>query len=137
MSWTVDFDKASGVIVVVYRGDSTGADFRDCTSAAIALSKSCGSRRFLVDTTEIVANVPPLALYNLAQTQYTAEHLHRWSCVALVLPETEKERELAKFYETVCVNRGWRVQLFENGEDARRWLLEQRDQPPGLAQDPR
>ena len=130
MAWTLDYDEASGLIVVVYRGPTTAADIRDCTSAAIALGTRCGSRRFLVDTAEIVTSVSALALYNLAQTQYAAEHLSPWSCVALVLPATENERELAKFYETVCLNRGWRVQLFENGEDARRWVLEQRVQPP-------
>jgi hypothetical protein len=136
MAWTVDYDEASGFIVVAQRGRTTGADLREATSAAIALGTRCGIQRFLVDTTEMVAAVPAIAVYHLAHTQYPAAHLDRSSCLALVLPATAKERDLARFYETVCLNRGWRVQLFENGEDARRWLVEARDSPPGVEPDP-
>ena len=112
------------MIAVSYRGHTTAADLRACTSAAIAMSTKCGSRHFLVDTTEIVAALSNVALYSLAKTTYFAEQLHPLSCVAVVLPAREEERDLANFYETVCLNHGWRVQLFQNGESARRWLLE-------------
>ena len=129
MSWTVDRDEPSDIITVTFCGASSGVDFRDATSAAIALSKAGGGRLFLIDLAEMSATVAVMELYSLAQKQYPAERVDPWSRAAVVMPATEKERDLAKFYETVCVNREWRVKLFENRHDARRWLLEPTDRP--------
>ena len=124
MPWTVDYDGESGIVVVVYRGTSVGRDLRDASSAAIALGKTHGSWRFLIDASEGSFAVAPIALLNLAAKQFPAEDVDRGSRMALLLPSAPKDRELARFYETVCLNRDWLVQSFDDRDAARRWLLE-------------
>jgi hypothetical protein len=124
MPWTADYDDASGIVLVGYHGATVGADIRAATSAAITLSKTHGSRRFLVDTSEASISMAPIEIFNLSFKQYPAEHLDRRARIALLLPPTAKERELAVFYETVCRNRDWLVQRFETRDEACRWLNE-------------
>jgi hypothetical protein len=124
MAWSVDYDDASGIITVVYRGPTVGSDLRAASSAAIALSKTQGSWRFLLDISEASVSVASIELFNLPVKQYPTEHLDRRARMAILLPPTAKERELAAFYETVCRNRDWLVQRFDDRDEARRWLFE-------------
>jgi hypothetical protein len=124
MAWTLDYDPESGIIVTTYRGTSTVGDLRDASSAAIALGKTHESWRFLTDASEGSFDVALIALLNLPAKQYQAEGADRGSRVALLLPKSAKDRDLARFYETVCLNRGWLVQSFDDRDEARRWLLE-------------
>ena len=126
MAWSADYDDASGIITVAYRGPTVGGDLRAGSSAAIALSKTHGSWRFLIDASEGTFNVAPIVLLNLAAKQYPAEHLDRSTRMAVLLPPAAKDRELARFYETVCLNRDWLVHSFEDRDEARRWLLDDR-----------
>ena len=123
MAWTVDYDGESGIIVTIYRGTSTVHDLREATSAAIALGKTHESWRFLTDASEGSFDVAPIALLNLPAKQYRTEAADRGSRLALVLPAAAKDRDLARFYETVCLNRDWLVHLFDDRDEARRWLL--------------
>ena len=123
MAWTVDYDGESGTIVTIYRGTSTVHDLREATSAAIALGKTHDSWYFLTDASEGSFHVAPIALLNLPAKQYPAEGVDRGSRLALLPPAAAKDRDLARFYETVCLNRGWLVQLFDDRDEARRWLL--------------
>jgi hypothetical protein len=68
--------------------------------------------------------VASIEVFNLASKQFPLEHVDRSARMAVLLPATAKERELAAFYETVCLNRGWLVQRFETRDEARRWLIE-------------
>ena len=55
---------ASGIITVVYHGAIVGRDLRAATSAAITLSKTHGSWRFLIDITEASISVASIELFN-------------------------------------------------------------------------
>jgi hypothetical protein len=124
MAWTADYDATSGVTTVTYRGATTGGDFRAGTSAAIAMSKTHGTWRFLIDVSEASISVSSLALFNLP-AQFLQEHLDPRSRMAVLLPATAPERELVAFFETVCLNRDWLAHVFDGRDEARRWLLEE------------
>jgi hypothetical protein len=51
--------------------------------------------------------------------------LTRTSSIAVVTPKSKEGIRFTKFYETVCVNRGWDVKIFDEREDAIEWLLKQ------------
>jgi hypothetical protein len=123
MAWTVDYDAESRVIVLTFRDTSSGSDLREATSAAIALGKTHGSWRFFIDVSQGSLAVAPFTLLNLPDKHYVAEGVDRSSRLALLLPPAAKDRELARFYETACLNRDWQVQSFEDRDVARRWLL--------------
>jgi hypothetical protein len=124
MAWTADYNATSGIITVTYRGATVGLDIRAASSEAITLGKTHGSWRFLIDISEASISVASIEVFNLAVKQYPAEHLDRRTRMAVLLPPTAKERELAAFYETVCLNRDWLVQRFDDRDEARRWLIE-------------
>jgi hypothetical protein len=123
MAWTADHDAPSGIITVTYRGTTIGDDLRAASSTAIALGKIHGCWRFLIDVSETSVSVSSLELFNLPARQYLAEQADRGSRMAVLMGTTAKERDLAAFYQTVCLNRDWLVELFEDRDDARRWLL--------------
>jgi hypothetical protein len=124
MAWTVDYDAEAGIVGVTFRGTNTGHDLREATSAAFALARTHGSWRFLIDASEGAFAVTPIALLNLPDKQYAAEGVDRNSRLAVLLPAAAKDRELARFYETACLNRDWLARSFDDRDEARRWLLE-------------
>lgn len=121
MTWTITCNDASGMIELVFTGNVTGPEIREATSWSISLMKNRNIKDILFDTTD-QEQVPSIFdIYNLPD-QYEKEGLTRQSRVGLVLPQKRDLRAQARFYEDVCVNRGWTVRLFENREDAVRWL---------------
>ena len=122
MKWTLNYDGALSIVALVFTGRNTGQDLRESTSEAIALGKRQGCLKFLVDATDMELDATRFELYDLPATQYRVENLDRRSRAALVLPKLPKELEDAKFYETACVNRGWRVKSFRTRDEAIEWL---------------
>jgi hypothetical protein len=122
MAWQLEYVTAAGIIEVVFTGKTSGADLRELTSRAIALSADHTVALFLVDTTEIELTASILDLLDLPSSQYAAEGLRPGAQLALVLPKREKEKRDARFYETACLNRGWRVKSFASRREAMEWL---------------
>lgn len=63
-----------------------------------------------------------LDLLNLPARQYVEESMSRRIRVAVVSPRMPEAQEKVRFYETVCLNRGWKVRLFKSRDDAIEWL---------------
>ena len=101
---------------------TSGRDLQEATTKCILLAKEQGTVQFLVDAEELELFAPLVDIIDLPDKQYVVEGLERLSRVALVNPKSPKAKEAAYFYETVCINRGWNVQLFPNRDDAIEWL---------------
>ena len=121
MPWQVEFHRDQEFIEVVYSGETSATDIRDGTKAAISLVKehqvTCG----LVNCLEQTATGSILELYELPSI-YDDEGLTRDVRIAFVEPADEGLHELAVFYETVCMNRGWQIHRFATRDDAIGWL---------------
>jgi hypothetical protein len=87
------------------------------------LSKDHDNAGVLVDATEIELTASTFDLYDLPAHQYVVDGIDHRTGVAVVQPKSRKEQEAAQFYETACVNRGWRVRLFPNRDEAIKWLM--------------
>jgi hypothetical protein len=122
MAWTLRYNDALQSIEVTFWGHVGGPEVHESTSEAIALLKKHGAMRALVDTTEMESAPPVVDIYDLPAKQYILEDLSYDVLIALIVPNTSKIKEAARFYETVCVNRGWNVQSFPNRGDAIEWL---------------
>lgn len=122
MTWTVDYNSTLGLIDLVFVSNITGPDAQEATSKGIALSKEQGITNFLVDVTDMELTPSIFDLYDLPTKQYLEEGLDHRSHIAVVLPIRPKAKEATQFYETVCVNHGWRVQSFPNRDEAIEWL---------------
>jgi len=122
MTWAIKQNDQSGIIQVTFTGPTTGQDLRDATSKAIELSKELSITKVLVDVSQMEVLASTIDIYNLPNIQYVEEGLDRRVRVALIQPDTLKERNDVHFYETACVNRGWQVQTFPGRDAAIAWL---------------
>ena len=122
LPWTYEHNPTHQIIEVVYEGDITASDLRESTSELIALGKEKGINRFLVNSTGIKLDANLVDLYDLPTRQYLKEKADRQGRIAVILPTSARAREAVKFFETVCMNRGWLVQVFSERQEALDWL---------------
>ena len=122
MPWRYDIDPVQQIIKVAYTGDITKHELSESASEFIALEENKGLNRFLVDTTEMLSVSSLMDVYDLPANQYVDEDADRLGRVALIPPKSSQAKEAVRFYETVCQNRGWMVQVFEERQAAIEWL---------------
>ena len=122
MPWNVEYDSELGIVSGSYVGRVTDEDFKEATIKAIDLAKVNNTNRFLIDDSQYEGGATVLGLYELHDL-YDQLKTDRKSKGALVLPSSvSNAKEDARFYETVCQNRGWNVKVFSEREAAINWL---------------
>ena len=122
MSWEVNYEEDTRTVRITLSGDTSGQDLRQATSEAILRGKTHATCSFLVDSRAIRLHASAFALLALPDAQYRAEGADRNSHVAVLMPIDPKEQEAMRFYETVCLNRGWRARCFASQDEALAWL---------------
>ena len=122
MSWTIDYNHTLGIIEIVYVGFTSRLDIQEVTSKAIAMTEKEETLDVLIDAVEMDPAPSVIDIYKLPAEQYVSEGLSHQIRIALVEPNLPQAKEAARFYETVCVNRGWSVQLFSHRDEAIIWL---------------
>ena len=111
------------MVTVVFSGAVSGTDLRDATVAAAALGQKHGVMRFLVDGMGILRLARELELFALPARMYDELGLDRSELrIAIVIPPADDLQQIVRFYETACLNRGWRVKVFAAFEPAVAWL---------------
>lgn len=124
MPYSVKREPALDIIEVTLTGLITEADLREATTHAISLQKQTGTTRFLVDANGRDVRVPLIDIYEIPRTQYGKEELDIKSRIAVILSASVSVQEAARFYETVCFNRGWNAKICSDRQSATDWLLE-------------
>ena len=111
------------MVTIVLSGMVSGADLRDATVSAAALGRKHGLTRYLVDGMAIVRLPRELELFVLPAQMYDDLGLDRSELrIAIVIPPADALQPLVSFYETACLNRGWRTKVFAAFEPAVAWL---------------
>jgi hypothetical protein len=85
------------------------------------LSKhDCSS--ILSDVTKVKdIKISTIDVYNLPSIQLSAGSSRAYKN-ALIPPDTKLGREICRFYETVSINRGWKVKVCQTRKEAIDWL---------------
>lgn len=123
MPYTIKHEPVLDVIEVTLTGVlAAGGDVTEMTSDAVRLQKQTGVTRFLLDAKGWDVRASIIEIHELANTQYWKEELPRHSRIAVILPTSVSAQEAARFYETVCYNRGWNVRVCPDRQDAIDWL---------------
>lgn len=123
MAWSVRYDDSLDLVEVVYTGEVSGEELKAAATERIRLQKASGTISVLVDTSGIEHLTAGAAeVFALPGELYDDREAARNTRLALVLPGPPDIRKEAEFYETACVNRGWRVTTFEERADAVEWL---------------
>jgi hypothetical protein len=122
MAVKVEFNEALGVVEVTYTGRTALAEFVQTTRAAVELARERNSRLYLLDTSESEPTISHAALQDLPSKQYVELQVDPRSRIAIVQPGRPEALPSARFYETVCVNRGWNARMFATRDEAVAWL---------------
>ncbi len=122
MPWAYKCIPTLQMVEVEYSGEITARDLHESTSKFISLEKEKGLNKFLVDTTDMKLASSYIDVYDLPTKQYLEEQADRQGRVAIIPPDCAKTRDAVRFYEDVCRNRGWMVQVFSNRQEAEAWL---------------
>jgi hypothetical protein len=122
MSWSVEHNPSLGFIVEVFRGIVTASELIEASSKRISLQKETGITKILNDVSEIELEATILDVFNFPSKHYHDDGVDRRTCMALIMPKCDKARELAEFFITSSLNRGWTVQDFNERQSAIDWL---------------
>jgi hypothetical protein len=128
MAYTLEYNRKLQIVELVCTGRYTSQESLESTTKAIALGKENGDANALVDASEAEFNMSVVDFLILPEREYVEQDMNRRIRVALVPPTGTKDKEDARFYETVCVNRGWKVRIFSSRDAAIEWLTE-KDSP--------
>ena len=124
MPWTARCDPPlPDTVTVVFSGAVSGAELREATTAAVALGREHRVTRYFVDATGVVHWPRETDFFFLPAALYDELGLDRRDVrAAIVVSASDDLRQIARFYETACLNRGWQVKIFETSDDAIAWL---------------
>jgi len=109
----------------VVSGTLSRNDLQQSTTEAIELQHNHNAYRVMVDAKKLESVNSVTDLYDLPK-QYVEQGASRSTRIALVMPESEAARKFIRFYENVCINRGWTVKSFESHGEAEKWLVSER-----------
>lgn len=106
-------------------GPITGQDLKGSLADRLALGREKGVTDFIINAQELVAQHKAIVdVLNLPGKEYLKENMDRESRMAVLVPTDPESVWIAEFYETVCINRGWKVHICNDHASAVRWLLD-------------
>jgi len=122
MPYAVKHDPLLDIIELTLTGSLTSTTLREATTKGVSLQKQTRTTRFLVDPNGAELGASISDIYDLPAEQYPKENLDPRSQIAVILPASARAQEIARFYETVCRNRGWNARIFPDRQSAIEWL---------------
>ncbi|MBN1826432.1 MAG: STAS/SEC14 domain-containing protein [Candidatus Eisenbacteria bacterium] len=123
MTWTVECNEELGIIILTYSGVTTGEEIKKAAVARIDLGKKKGVTKFLIDTRTVKTDESAtFDIYDVPNKIYPSKGDLHESRIAILEPESSTSTKMVQFFESVCVNRGWMVKIFQDRESAIRWL---------------
>jgi len=124
MSWTLEYNDDLDIVILTYKGLTTGPEIKEAATARIDMGNRMGTTNFLIDTRLTLADESAtLDIYDIPKRLYSDEHVQHVSRIAIIEPESPTTKEMVKFFENACLNRGWIVMSFSEYESAISWLL--------------
>jgi hypothetical protein len=122
MNWQTSYQNNTQLIELTYSGSVTQVELAKSAQAALDLARQHGTYKVMTDCTAMQAGHSLADLYFLSDWLITMK-AHRLK-EAVIMPTEAASSELARFWETTCINRGLRVRVFDQREAAERWLLD-------------
>lgn len=122
MEWVITVHRMKRYVEIVTSGLADG-------EGTIAMAKECSEllpkkkiKKIFIDHSRITDIAGHIAdVYNRPRELGQIGVIHEIKIAELVKPE---HMEFFKFFETVCLNRGFRFAMFTNRAAALEWLLE-------------
>ena len=121
MNWEVSYFPQSRVVTVKSRGFIPLDDFPERLRQAVRTARENQTHCFLFDDTEFDTQASTLTIYELPKL-YAEAGFTRHDRIAVVISPHDTGLDDYQFFETVCVNQGFRVKLFFDLSEACQWL---------------
>ena len=120
----VEFDSVFGIAKSRLWGSVSPEELRRETIQLAEIAEEHSCSLFMSDFSDADVEFNVVDVYELPDLQ-EEEGLDRSVRIAVLPPRLDKGHQLARFYETVSVNRGWTVGLFSDQMEAVSWLTSQ------------
>lgn len=121
MPYEISYREKSGVVVIVNEGELTYDELVRQSQEAINLARDKKSELFLSDFSNVKVRTNNIELFRLLDI-YAEFGMSQTSRIAAVVTNMELKAEQLRFFETICLNRGWQVKIFLKRELALEWL---------------
>ena len=121
MAWTFETKDGDQLLEVIFQGVHDAEQLRAATFEIVDTLIAKGILRLVLNCYDAHFNVPTVNVYQLPEL-YDAKGLSRQVRAAVVRPHDGYHVEIFEFYEDVCRNRGYFVQLFDDADSAYEWL---------------
>ena len=121
MPVTARYDAEHDLVETTFTGVTTRADVIQEIELTLALIEKHGCTRILSDISRAQLEVSTLDVFQQPDDQESAGSSRAY-LIAVIPPPTEAGKELGRFYETVCLNRGWPVKVCSTRQQAIDWL---------------
>jgi hypothetical protein len=116
------YDSDDAFVRVTYSGPCHLEDYIHGAKAATAFFKRHRTERCLLDLRNVENKASLDTLYELPDA-YRQMSIPLKTRLGILASSKESEQESIRFYETICVNRGWTVKVFYQEGDAIDWLM--------------
>lgn len=124
MTWSLSYNQTQHLVEYVFEGNLRNSEVELAMKKGAALCREHDCFDVLIDSTGQERIESITVLYQHAGSGYAAEGIQRRRThIAVILPNSSAMLENYSFYETVCHNRGWKVQTFMDREAAVEWLM--------------
>jgi hypothetical protein len=121
MPWKTRLIENPKYIEIIYSGIVTPQQLYMALESSVSLSRENKTELFLADCTTMVGGHTAVDLYGLISLFEKLE-IGRTAKEAVIMLTVQESADEIRFYETACKNRGFNVKLFNNREEAVKWL---------------
>jgi len=124
MPWSTSIHPDLPLIEISYSGVITATELSDAFLDTLALANAHNITLILADCTALDSGGHSVFdLYFLAET-LAASNMPKTLKEAILLPSLPDSAENVDFWETACYNRGLKVRIFDNYQNAIDWLMD-------------
>jgi hypothetical protein len=121
MPYEISFIEKSGIVIIENKGELTYDEVVTQSKEAIILANEKNSQLFLSDFSNVKVRANTFELLKFPEI-YKQYGMSRTSRIAVVVTNIELKTEELRFYETICLNRGWQIKIFLKRDRAIEWL---------------
>ena len=123
MAWRVLYNSSIDIVEIINEGIFTSEDLFAEVTAGYDLAMEKGTLKFLIDTTRREKLKVSVFDFFRVPKMFSKMPELRKARFAVLLPIGKNYNESARFFETVCLNRGYLVRIFKIREEAEEWLV--------------
>lgn len=123
MPWSIQIVPDMPVVETVYSGSIAAPDLKQAIQATLRLAEIHRIHLFFGDCSALAGGHSVFDLYDFSG-DLSMFSLHTKLREAILIPVNQVIRKDVEFWETACLNRGFKVRLFEDRKVALDWLIE-------------